>query len=128
MSFRSSGCCRTVAKIVSGDSTDKSRTERIRAAGQFTCLAAFEFARHCSIYRSVRPLQAGCSHVQSMSGVFSIASHWVLQYFPEVTIQEQIGCAHFLPSFAILISFLAAYAWWFNGALSVGMVRALFHT
>lgn len=39
-----------------------------------------------------------------MSGVFSIASHWVLQYFPEVTIQEQIGCAHFLPSFAILVS------------------------
>lgn len=57
-----------------------------------------------------------------------MASHWVLQYFPEVTIPEQTGCAHFLPWFAILICFLAAYAWWSNGALSVGMVRALFHT
>ena len=57
---------------------------------------------------SVRPLQAGCPHVQSMSGVFSIASHCVLQYFPEVTIQEQTGCAHFLPAVsATLISFPA---------------------
>jgi hypothetical protein len=31
-----------------------------------------------------------------MSGVFSIASHCVLQYLPEVVMQEQTGCAHFL--------------------------------
>jgi hypothetical protein len=30
-----------------------------------------------------------------MSGIFSMASHWVLQYFPEVVVQEQTGCAHF---------------------------------
>jgi hypothetical protein len=29
-----------------------------------------------------------------MSGVFSMASHWVLQYLPEVVVHEQIGCAH----------------------------------
>lgn len=57
---------------------------------------------------SVLPLQPGCPHVQSISGVFSIASHCGLQYFPEVTVQEQTGCAHFLPSaFAMLISFPA---------------------
>jgi hypothetical protein len=33
-----------------------------------------------------------------MSGVFSIASHSVLQYFPEVILQEQTGWAHFLLS------------------------------
>jgi hypothetical protein len=38
-----------------------------------------------------------------MSGVFSIASHWVLQYFPSVTMQEQTGCAHFLPSLAAML-------------------------
>jgi hypothetical protein len=31
-----------------------------------------------------------------MSGVFSIASHSVLQYLPSVATHEQIGCAHFL--------------------------------
>jgi hypothetical protein len=30
-----------------------------------------------------------------MSGVFSMASHSVLQYLPDVTRQEQMGCAHF---------------------------------
>jgi hypothetical protein len=39
-----------------------------------------------------------------MSGVFSIASHWVLQYLPDVVIHEQIGCAHFLASGAIFFS------------------------
>jgi hypothetical protein len=34
--------------------------------------------------------------VQFTSGIFSIASHSVLQYFPSVTWQVQIGCAHFL--------------------------------
>jgi hypothetical protein len=39
-----------------------------------------------------------------MSGVFSIASHWVLQYLPDVVIHEQTGCAHFLASGSILFS------------------------
>ena len=42
-----------------------------------------------------------------MSGVFSIASHWVLQYLPDVVVQEQTGCAHFSP-LAVVISFLLA--------------------
>ena len=40
------------------------------------------------------PLHAECSHRQSMSGVFSIASHCALQYLPVVAVHEQIGCAH----------------------------------
>jgi hypothetical protein len=32
-----------------------------------------------------------------MSGVFSIASHASLQYFPFVTVQLHTGCAHFSP-------------------------------
>ena len=36
-----------------------------------------------------------CSHRQSTSGVFSMASHWALQYLPDVVTHEQIGCAHF---------------------------------
>jgi hypothetical protein len=40
---------------------------------------------------AVCPLQPGCGHLQEMSGVFSIASHSVLQYFPDVTLQEQTG-------------------------------------
>ena len=47
---------------------------------------------------TVCPLQPACGHSQAMSGVFSIASHSVLQYFPEVTLQEQTGWAHFLLS------------------------------
>ena len=53
-------------------------------------------AAHASTY-DVLPLQPGCSHEQSMSGVFSIASHCVLQYLPDVVVQEQTGCAHFSP-------------------------------
>jgi len=30
-----------------------------------------------------------------MSGVFSMVSHWALQYLPDVATHEQIGCAHF---------------------------------
>ena len=30
-----------------------------------------------------------------MSGVFSVASHSALQYFPDVVTHEQSGCAHF---------------------------------
>jgi hypothetical protein len=48
--------------------------------------------------RETCPLQPACGHLQEMSGVFSIASHSVLQYFPEVTLQEQTGWAHFLLS------------------------------
>jgi hypothetical protein len=40
-----------------------------------------------------------------MSGVFSMASHWALQYLPDVVGQEQIGCAHF-SALAVSISFL----------------------
>jgi hypothetical protein len=40
-----------------------------------------------------------------MSGVFSIASHCVLQYFPDVVMHEQIGCAHF-SLFVVAMSFL----------------------
>jgi hypothetical protein len=52
-------------------------------------------------------LQPVCPHEQSMSGVFSIASHWVLQYLPDVVTHEQTGCAHF-SAFAVAISFLLA--------------------
>jgi hypothetical protein len=40
-----------------------------------------------------------------MSGVFSIASHSVLQYLPDVVKQAQTGWAHF-SAFAEAISFL----------------------
>ena len=50
-------------------------------------------------------MQPVCAQVQSMSGVFSIASHCVLQYLPEVVMHEQTGCAHFTAfSGAILFS------------------------
>ena len=52
-------------------------------------------------------MQPVCPHEQSMSGVFSIASHWVLQYLPDVVTHEQTGCAHF-SAFAVAISFLLA--------------------
>jgi hypothetical protein len=32
-----------------------------------------------------------------MSGIFSIAAHCVLQYLPDVVVQEHTGCAHFSP-------------------------------
>jgi hypothetical protein len=48
-----------------------------------------------------------------MSGIFSMASHWALQYFPEVVVHEQTGCAHFtavvLDSFGGVIVFLLAF-------------------
>jgi hypothetical protein len=53
----------------------------------------------------VLPLQPACPQEQSMSGVFSIASHWALQYFPDVVMQEQTGCAHFSPV-EVAMSFL----------------------
>jgi hypothetical protein len=53
--------------------------------------------------QEVLPVQMAWPQVQSMSGIFSIASHWALQYLPEVVMQEQTGCAHFLAvSFVIL--------------------------
>jgi hypothetical protein len=39
-----------------------------------------------------------------MSGVFSMASHWVLQNFPVVIMHEQTGWAHF-SGFEGVISF-----------------------
>jgi hypothetical protein len=45
-------------------------------------------------YSDVLPLQQSCPHAQSMSGVFSIAAHSVLQYLPDVITHEQTGCAH----------------------------------
>jgi hypothetical protein len=42
-----------------------------------------------------------------MSGVFSMASRWVLQYLPDVVMHEQTGWAHF-SAFAVVISFLPA--------------------
>ena len=65
------------------------------------CVYLPELELNITAYRSRRPdydvlpLQTACPHEQSMSGVFSIASHWVLQYLPDVVVQEQIGCAHF---------------------------------
>jgi hypothetical protein len=43
------------------------------------------------------PLQPAWVQEQSMSGVFSMASHSTLQYLPDVVVQEQTGCAHFSP-------------------------------
>jgi hypothetical protein len=40
-----------------------------------------------------------------MSGVFSMASHWALQYLPDVVTHEQTGCEHF-SVFAESICFL----------------------
>jgi hypothetical protein len=40
-------------------------------------------------------VQAAWLQAHSMSDRFSTASHWALQYFPEVIMQEQTGCAHF---------------------------------
>jgi hypothetical protein len=48
------------------------------------------------------PLQLGCAHEQSISAVFSIASHCVPQYFPDVVVQEQTACAHFSPFVAAI--------------------------
>ena len=43
----------------------------------------------------MRPLHPLCSHRQSMPCVYSMASHWTLQYLPDVVTRERIGCAHF---------------------------------
>jgi hypothetical protein len=53
---------------------------------------------------SVLPLQTLCGQVQLTSGVFSIASHSALQYFPSVIWQLQTGCAHFLGDIALISS------------------------
>jgi hypothetical protein len=73
----------------------KGRIKKAEAANPSRMAASCFFPQ--GIY-SVRPVHARCGQVQSMSGVFSIASHCGLQYSPEVTVQEQMGCAHFLPS------------------------------
>jgi hypothetical protein len=54
-------------------------------------------------FYSILPLQTGCPHLQSMSGIFSIDSHCTLQYFPAIAVHEQFGCAHFFV-FSIAIS------------------------
>jgi hypothetical protein len=59
-------------------------------------------------YSEVRPLQTAWPQAQSMSGVFSMAAHSVLQYLPEVTVQVQTGCAHF-SAFGFGICFLLAW-------------------
>jgi hypothetical protein len=66
-----------------------------------------------------------------MSGIFSIASHWVLQYLPEVVVQEQTGCAHFtavlLASVGGVIVFLLACDRGAGiGAISIGVARSGF--
>jgi hypothetical protein len=43
-----------------------------------------------------------------MSGIFSIASHSMLQYPPDVVMQEQIGCAHFSALLGVMSILLAA--------------------
>ncbi len=52
------------------------------------------------ITAQILPLQPWCAHVQSISGVFSMASHWVLQYLPDVVTHEQRGVrtSHLLQS------------------------------
>lgn len=52
-------------------------------------------------------MQPAWAHVQSMSGIFSMASHCALQYLPEVVMHEQTGCAHFL-AVSLVISVLLA--------------------
>jgi hypothetical protein len=54
--------------------------------------------------QDVLRLQPARPHGQSISGVFSIAAHSVLQYLPDVITHKQMGCAHFWP-FAVVISF-----------------------
>jgi hypothetical protein len=56
-------------------------------------MARSSTAEHIS-YSDVFPLQPVYPHEQSMSGVFSIVLHWVLQYSPDVVTHEQTGCAH----------------------------------
>jgi hypothetical protein len=74
---------------------------------EFNLLPIRSVAAEGISYYDVLPLQPLCPHEQSMSGVFSIASHWVLQYLPDVVTQEQTGCAHF-SAFALTISVLLA--------------------
>ena len=58
--------------------------------GARTYMAVSPTAEHIS-YSDVLPLQPGCPHAQSTSGVFSIAAHSVLQYLPDVITHEQTG-------------------------------------
>ena len=47
---------------------------------------------------AVEPWQPACAHAQSMSGVFSMASHCGLQYLlllDDAIVHVQTGCAHF---------------------------------
>jgi hypothetical protein len=42
-----------------------------------------------------------------MSAIFSIASHSMLQYPPDVVMQEQTGCAHFWALIGVISILLA---------------------
>jgi hypothetical protein len=83
-----------------------SDVHRSNSTDSHSPMARSPTANHISHY-VVLPLQPLCPHEQSMSGVFSIASHWVLQYLPDVITHVQTGCAHFW-GFAVAISFLLA--------------------
>src|ERR1039458_969954 len=62
--------------------------------GARSCVAGSPTADRTS-YSDVLPLQPACPHAQSRSCVFSIGSHSVLQYLPDVVTHEQTGGAHF---------------------------------
>jgi hypothetical protein len=52
-------------------------------------------------------VQMAWPQLQSMSGIFSMASHCALQYFSEVVAHEQTGCAHFLIFSLVIVVLLA---------------------
>jgi hypothetical protein len=61
----------------------KSRADKLEIPSNF---ARSMTIKHFS-NQEVLPLQPAWLHAQSMSGVFSIAAHSVLQYLPEVASQ-----------------------------------------
>ena len=67
---------------------------RLGRPGPHSDNAVYQDLALATLYSDVLPLQSACSHAQSMSGVFSMASHSVLQYLPDVITHEQMGCAH----------------------------------
>src|ERR1700730_1245141 len=83
---------RPTKKALRGQNLSPRRAPHLKSAssGRRYALAATE------------ALHPACPHLQAISGVFSIASHSTLQYFPDVTVQEQTGCAHFLSSLAAI--------------------------
>jgi hypothetical protein len=59
-------------------------------------------------HSDVLSLQPAYPHAQSMSGVFSIAPHSVLQYLPDIVTHEQTGGTHFSAFAVVISSFLYA--------------------